>query len=179
MINNNTIRNCVVPFPAIQGLVNEHTLGKIYIKNLYQSWKGESIATIRDRHETNPYTLRIGKPSTDNQLKNDSLFFVQHYLSYNPVTRDIEKRALVPYRNMEKVYIGQSLDEGLYNNYKLFVDGTTITDDIYLKKYEALREAPLGRVITNLIDRVEKMQLEIADLKRQLQSSNIYTQDTL
>ena len=32
MINNSVIRNCLKPFPIIQGLVNEHALGKIKIK---------------------------------------------------------------------------------------------------------------------------------------------------
>ena len=73
MINNGTIRNCTRSFPAIQGMVNEHALGKIIIKNVYQGWRGESIKQIRDKHEQNPYSLRIGMPSTDEQLKNDAM----------------------------------------------------------------------------------------------------------
>ena len=103
MINNGAIQNVTKPFPAIQGLRNEHTLGKILIKNIYQSWNGENIVQIKNKHETNPYSLRIGMPGTDNELKNDSLYFILHYLSYNPITKDIEKRELVPYRNTERM----------------------------------------------------------------------------
>ncbi len=179
MINNDVIRNCTVPFPVIQGLINEHALGKILIKNVYQGWQGESIQQIRDKHEANPYSLRIGMPSTDAQLKGDAMYFILHYLSYNPITKDIEKRELVPYRNTEKIYIGQSIDEKVYKNYKLFVDGTTITDDIYLKKYESLKDRSLGQTVIALLNAVEKLQVEVADLKRQLQTKHIYTQGTL
>ncbi len=179
MISNNTIRNCTRPFPAIQGLLNEHTLGKILIKNVYQAWNGESIVDIKQKHTDNPYTLRIGTPSTDKQLKGDAIYFILHYLAYNPLTKDIERREIVPLRNMEKVYIGQSLDEGLYKDYRLFVDGNAVVDDIFLKNYEQLKDTSLGRLLVTLLDRTEKMQLEIAKLKRELDSKHIYIQDTL
>lgn len=179
MINNSVIRNCLKPFPIIQGLVNEHALGKIKIKNIYQGWQGESIQQIRDKHEENPYSLRIGMPRTDVELKNDAIFFIQHYLSYNPLTKDIEKRELVPYRNVEKVYIGQSIDEKVYKDYRLFIDGNVVANDIYLKKYEAIKDIPLGKLITNTMDKVEKLQMEVAELKRQLNTNHIYTQGIL
>jgi len=174
MINNNTIRNCSIAFPAIQGLINEHALGKIFIKNIYQGWQGDSINQIKQKHETNPYTLRIGMPTTDQQLKNDSVYFILHYLSYNPMTKDVEMRELLPYRNMEKMYIGQSIDEKVYKNYKLFVDGNVVADDIYLKKYDAIKNIPLGQLVVNLIEKVEKLQLEISQLKRQAINNPTY-----
>ena len=74
------------PFPAIQALKNEHALGKILIKNVYQQWKGENIEQIKRSHEGNPYSLRIGMPRVDSELKGDALYFILHYLSYNPIT---------------------------------------------------------------------------------------------
>jgi hypothetical protein len=174
MINNKVIRNCQVSFPVVQGLSNSRTLGKILIKNLYQGWQGENRKEIQDKHETNPYSLRIGLPGTDEQLKNDRMHFILHYLAYNPITKDIEKRELVSYRNTERVYIGQSLDEKVYSDYRLFVDGKIVAEDIILKR----QGISLEQTVINLVDRVEKLQLEIADLKRQLNSRHIYTQGT-
>jgi hypothetical protein len=178
MINNKVIQNCTVPFPPIQALVNEHALGKIKLKNIYQAWQGESIKQIRDKHEQNPYTLRIGTPSTDDQLKNDALYFILHYLSYNPITKDVEMREIVPYRNVDKIYIGQSIDENSYKNYKLFVNGNAVVNDIYIKGQESLKEVPLGKLVVNLIDRLEKLQFQVNDLQRQLGNQHIYTQGT-
>lgn len=179
MIRNSTIRNCTVSFPAIQGLVNEQTLGKILIKNIYQGWQGESIKDIKDKHETNPFTLRIGTPTTDIQIQNDRVYFVPNYMAYNPLTKNIEKRELVDYRNVEKIYIGQSVDEGLYKNYKLFVNGNTITNDLYIKNYESIKDTSVGQLIITLMNKVEKLQAEVMELKRQTKSTDIYTQGTL
>ena len=176
MINNEIIQNCTKPFPVIQGLLNEHALGKILIKNVYQAWQGESIESIKERHRDNPYSLRIGMPSTDRELKGDLIYFILHYLSYNPLTRDIEKRELVPYRNVDKIYVGQSVDEKVYNDYKLFVDGTAVVGDLYIKNYESIKQESIGDLLTTLASTVQNLQLEVADLKRQLKSNHIYTQ---
>jgi len=177
MINNSVIQNCTISFPAIQGLVNEHALGKILIKNVYQGWQGENVVQIKDKHEENPYSLRIGMPSTDKQLKGDAVYFILHYLSYNPLTKDVEKRELIPYRNMEKLYIGQSIEEKSYSNYKAFVDGNIVANDIYLKGYESIKDTPIGKLVIGLMDKTEKLQIEVANLKRQLKTNPIYTQD--
>jgi hypothetical protein len=153
-------------------MVNGNTLGKMYIKNLYQSWNGENIEQIKQRHEQNPYSLRIGLPSTDQQLKNDAVYFILHYLAYNPVTKDIERREIIPLRNTEKVYIGHSLDEKVYKDYRLFVEGNAVVDDIYLRK--SLGQQSVGRLLTTIVDRMEKLQMEVVELKRQLQSKHIY-----
>lgn len=176
MIANDTIRNCTFPFPAVEGLIDDNVLGKIKIKNIYQSWRGESIQTIKRAHADNPYSLRIGMPSTDNQLKNDAVFLILNYLSYNPLTRDIEKRELVPYRNMDKIYIGQSIDEKRHYDYRLFVDGEAIMDELYLKRHEKIWAEPVGELLISLMDKVEKLQVEVGDLRRQLKSKHIYTQ---
>jgi hypothetical protein len=178
MINNEVIQNCTKPFSAIKGLLNEHALGKILIKNVYQSWQGESIESIKHAHDTNPYSLRIGMPSQDSELRGDSLYFILHYLSYNPLTKDIEKRELIPYRNMEKVYIGQSIDEKVYSDYRLFVDGNAVVGDVYLKNHESLKQDSLGDLLITVMSKIENLQFEIADLKRQLKSKHIYTQGT-
>jgi len=177
MINNSVIQNVKKAFPAIKGLHNEHVLGKILIKNIYQSWNGESIAQIKQKHENNPYTMRIGTPMTDNELKADSIYFILHYLSYNPITKDIEKRELVPYRNMEKMYIGQSLQEKEYSEYRLFVDGKAVLEDLYLTNTN--QNQSITQLITNLTNKVEKLQAEVINLRRQLNSSHIYTQGTV
>lgn len=179
MINNEVIRNCTRPFPIIQGLLNEHALGKILIKNIYQGWQGENIKQIREKHENNPYSLRIGLPSTDEELKGDSMYFILHYLSYNPITKNIEKRDLISYRNTEKVYIGQSIDEKLYNDYRLFVDGNVVANDFYIKRQDSIRSIPIGQLLVNLVDRVEKLQEELTNIKRQLNSRHTYIQGTL
>jgi hypothetical protein len=174
MINSSKFHNCRVSFPAIEGLGLTETLGKVRIKNIYQTWNGENMNEIRDRHESNPYTLRIGMPTEDQRLKNDSIYFILDYLSYNPATKDVEQRQLTPLRNMEKLYIGQSLQEKEYSDYRLFVDGNAVVDDIYLKKYESLNNQPIGRLLVNLMDTVEKLKLEVVDLKRQLKTQHIY-----
>jgi len=174
MINNSRIQNCKIPFPAVEGLGLTETLGKVRIKNLYQKWNGENMNQIRDRHETNPYTLRIGMPAVDEKLKTDSIYFVLDYLSYNPLTKAVEQRQLVPLRVMEKVYIGQSIQEMEYKDYRLFVDGNAVVEDIYIKKYESLRDQPIGRLLVNLMETVDKLKLEVVDLKRQLKTQHIY-----
>lgn len=178
MINNSTIRNSTISFPAIQGLVNNQVLGKILIKNIYQKWQGESIEQIKQKNENNPYTLRIGTPNTDNQLKGDCMYFIPNYLAYNPTTKNIEKRELIDYRNTQTVYIGHTIDEQLYKDYKLFVNGNVVCDDLYLKNVN-LKDTSLGELVTSLMNKVEKLQAEVVELKRQTKNANIYTQGTV
>jgi hypothetical protein len=177
MINNKAIQNAKKPFSAIKGLRNEHVLGTILIKNIYQSWNGESILQIKQKHNDNPYTMRIGTPTTDRELKNDSIYFILHYLSYNPITKDIEKRELIPYRNMEKLYIGQSIQEKEYSDYRLFVDGKAVMQDLHLTNID--QNQSITQLIVNLTNKVEKLQAEVINLRRQLNSSHIYTQGTV
>ena len=149
-------------------------LGKILIKNIYQTWNGESITQIKQNHDNNPYTLRIGTPTTDKELKNDSVFFILHYLSYNPITKDIENRELIPYRNMEKLYIGQSIQGKEYSDYRLFVDGKAVMQDMFITNIS--QDQSITQLIKNLTNKVEKLQSEVINLRRQLNSSHIYTQ---
>jgi uncharacterized transporter YbjL len=179
MINNNTIRNCTAPFPVVQGLVNDHVLGKILIKNVYQGWQGETIKEISEKHLTNPYSLRIGTPATDEAVRGDRMYFIPEYMAYNPLTKEIEKRELVSHRHSSTVYIGQSVDEKIYKNYKLFVDGNVVVNDIVIKRFEDLQYTTVGEVLVDLMNRIEKLQSEIVELKRQSNSRHIYTQGTL
>jgi hypothetical protein len=176
MINNSKIRNVSVSFPAIEGLGLTETLGKVRIKNIYQQWNGESVNQIREKHETNPYTLRIGLPAVDERLKNDAVYFVLDYLSYNPLTKQVERRELIPLRNMETVYIGQSVDEKVYKDYKLFVDGNAVVDDLYIKKFDSIKDQSIGKLLTTMVDKIEKLQQEVLNLKRELISKHIYKQ---
>jgi hypothetical protein len=175
MINNSKIRNCTVPFPPIQGLVNSESLGKIRIKNIYQSWNGESIAEIRQKHDNNPYTLRTGTPLIDDQLKNDRIHMVTHYMAFNPLAKTIEIRDLLPRRITDKLFVGQTTQEGEYSNYRVFVDGNVVADDVYLKKYESIKDIPLGRLMIDLIAKVERQSAEIQQLKLKLSEQHIYT----
>lgn len=179
MINNSAIRNCTVPAPFLQSTINEHALGKIELKNIYQRWNGENIEQIRDRHSDNPYMLRIGMPSTDNQMAKDPIYFILHYLSYNPLTKDVEMRHIIPHRNTDKLYIGQSIDEKYYKDYRLFVDGTAIVGDLYLKNSQSFKDTSLTKLLTNLVSKVEKLQHEVIELKRQLAIKDTYKQDIL
>ena len=179
MISNNTIQNCTKPFPAIQIMTENHVLGKVLIKNLYQGWSGESVPEIKERHEENPYNLRVGLPTTDEFMRNDHLYFIINYLSYNPSSKDIEQREIIPYRNMSRVYIGQSLDEKSYSDYGLFVSDKAVVDDLYIKGVDSLSDQTIGKTLVQMMQRIEKLQEEVMDLKRQLKTKHIYTQDTL
>ena len=142
---------------------------------MYQGWQGESIEQIKEKHKNNPYSLRIGLPSTDKQLKSDPMYFILHYLAYNPLTKDIEKREIVPYRNTEKIYIGHTVDENYYKDYRLFVDGNIIAEDLYLRKTGG--DLSIGQRINNLTNMVEKLQQEVVNLKQQLNNKTIYMQN--
>ena len=80
MINNSKIRNCTVSYPPVQGLMATESLGKIRLKNLYQAWNEENITQILDRCESNPFTIRTGTPVVDQQLRNDQIYLVTHYI---------------------------------------------------------------------------------------------------
>lgn len=175
MINNNKIRNCTVPFPAIQGLTNSESLGKIRIKNIYQSWSGESIAEIRQKHDNNPYTLRTGTPIVDDQLRNDRIYMVTHYMAFNPLSKTVEIRDLLSRRITDKLYVGQTTQEGEYSDYRVFVDGNVVADDVYLKKYESIKNIPLGKLVIDLIAKVDRQSAEIQQLKIKLSEQHIYT----
>lgn len=163
MIPNNLARNCTKPFPVIEGLKLNHSLTKLPIKAVYQKWTGESMQVIKEKTTDNPYSLRIGLPHIDNQLKSDNYFFILNYLSYNPVTKNIENREIIPYRNTETVYIGQSLAENTHGNYRLFVDGKIVVDDIeFIGNIK-----PLKKQIQDLQNAVEMLQKEIIQLKKQ------------
>jgi hypothetical protein len=174
MINSKIIQNCKTSFPAVQTLTNDMVLGKIHISGIYQGWKGENIEQIKQKHKDNPYTLRIGMPSVDKQLKADPVLFILHYLSYNPLSKDIEKRELIPYRNMDKIYVGQSIDEQEYTNFKAFFDGNVIADELFLKRYDDIAKIPVGKILQDLMSKVQKLEKELALIKRQSTNNPIY-----
>lgn len=175
MINNSKIRNCTVPFPAIQGLTNSESLGKIRLKNIYQKWNGESISEITSHHDSNPFTLRTGTPLIDSQLRNDSMYLVTHYMAFNPLSKNIEVRDLLSRRITDKLYVGQTTQEGEYLDYRVFIDGNIVVDDVYLKKHESLKSIPLGKLLVDLISKVERQSAEIQQLKIKLSEQHIYT----
>jgi hypothetical protein len=83
MIPSKHIRNVSHAAPILNLMVSAPFMEKVMIKNIYQQWQGETIAQIRSKHKNNPYTLRIGTPNTDEALANDSMLFIQSYMSYN------------------------------------------------------------------------------------------------
>lgn len=178
MINNSKIRNCTVSYPPLQGLMATESLGKIRLKNLYQKWNGESITQILDRCESNPFSIRTGTPVVDQQLRSDQIYLVTHYMAFNPLAKTVEIRDLLSRRVVEKLYVGQTTQEGEYSNYRVFVDGNIVADDIYLKKYNNIQQIPIGKIINDLISKVEKQSIEIQQLKIMISAQHIYTKTT-
>jgi len=123
MIHSRNIKKPKVNFPSVEGIGGPSILGRIMLKNIYQPWRGENFVEITQNAINNPFNLRVGLPQMDKQLKDDRIFLFTKYLSYNPLTKQIEKRELIPLRNVEKVYIGQSPEEHHFTDYRLFVDG--------------------------------------------------------
>ena len=175
MINNDKVRNVQVPFSPISGLTMNGTLGKIRLNNIYTQWNGESVKDIKLKHKSNPYQVRIGTPNTDQQLKQDRIYFISDYLSFNPISQDIEKRDIIARRLMEKVYIGQTTQEAEYKDYSLFVNGNVVAEDLILKKEGDIQGVPLTKLLNRLIAKVDQQSKEIQQLKAQLKNEPIYT----
>lgn len=156
-------------------IFNDQVMGKVEMKSLYSGWSGESFSEIQNQqNNANPYTIRIGMPAVDQAMKTDKVYFILHYMSYNVATKQVEMRHIVPQRNMERIYIGQSLDEQQYADCRLLVDGTTVVDDLYLKAAPSLEQIPLTRLLVQLVDRVEKLQQEVIELKRSTKQQHTY-----
>ena len=178
MINNDKVRNVQRKFPIIEGMANGETLGKIRLKNLYPKWNGENADEIKAKHDKNPYLVRIGTPNTDQRLRGDRLYFVSHYLSFNPITQDIETRDIISRRVMDKMYIGQTTLEGEYQNYKLFVDGNVVAKDLYLTSSDQTKDTSLTKLVVRLLDKVDQLSKEVVQLKAKLKTRPIYTKDS-
>ena len=179
MINNDKVRNVRVPFKPIEGLATGESLGKIRLKNIYTSWNGESVADIKAKHDTNPYLVRVGTPNTDNRLRSDNIYFISHYLAYNPITQDLENRDIISRRVMDKFYVGQSTLEGEYDECNMVVNGSAVLEDLYLYKHENLKDKSISSVIAKLLDRVDQLTKEVAQLKAKVKTQPIYTKDSL
>lgn len=164
MIPSRLARNSTKPFPVVEGLKLNHSLTRLPIKTVYQRWTGESIKTIQEKATTdNPYSLRIGLPHVDEKLKSDNYYFILNYLSYNPVTKCVENREIVPYRNTETIYIGQSLAEIEHKDYKLFVDGKAVMQDLeFIGSQKSLKKQ-----IQDLQNTVEMLQKELIQLRKE------------
>jgi hypothetical protein len=164
--------NVKVTAPILNLLVSNPYMDKMPIKNVYPEWKGESIEELK-QHRDNPYRLRIGTPVMDEKLKADHAFFIQSYLSYNPATRSIEKRELVPYRNVDRVYIGtQSLEEKTFREYSLFVNGVIMAKDLMTID----SRVSFTQTVKDLQQKVDLLTKEVTTLKLQLQKQTIYNQ---
>lgn len=171
MISGRNIRNSRVTVPTLNLLADAPFLEKAPIKMLYPQWQGESVSVIRDTFTENPYRVRIGTPNTDQAMRNDCAFFMQSYLSYNPITKQLEKRELIPYRNVERLYIGeQRIDEEQYSDYTAFVNGNIIANDlILLESKESIVE-----LIAKLQQQVTQLQSEVVKLRSETKTQTIY-----
>ena len=76
-----------------------------------------------------------------------------------------KKREIIPYRNVEKVYIGQSAEEKVIQDYKLFVAGNTVSKDYILME----SGKSLVDLVETLMVKVQKLESEIADLTHEHQ----------
>lgn len=178
MINNDKVRNVQKKFPVIEGLPNGETLGKIRLKNLYPKWNGENVNEITQKHKKNPYLVRIGTPNIDNALKNDRIYFISHYLSFNPMSQEIETRDIISRRVTNKMYIGQTSLEMEYKDCSLFVADSMMTKDIYLTASDQLRHTSLTRHVLQLMEKVDRLSKEVIQLKAKLKTRPIYTKDS-
>lgn len=171
MIPSRHTKNVRVSAPILNLLIGAPYLESTNLKSIYQQWRGENINEIRNKHTDNPYTLRIGTPHTDYTMKEDRALFIQSYLSYNPVTKDIEKRELIPYRNVDRVYIGdQSVEEKYFERYTAFVNGPIVAEDVlFLESKQSLLE-----VIQKLTSEIQTLRSEVANLKVQTKQQHIY-----
>jgi hypothetical protein len=171
MIPSKTIRNTRVVAPLVNLLSEAPFLEKMPIKGIYPQWRGESVPEIEEKSVNNPYSVRIGTPNTDKALQADHAFYIQSYLSYNPVTKQLEKRELIPYRNVEKVFIGeQRIDEHQYKDYTLFVNGSVVAEDLRLLK----GNKSVVELITSLMDEVNELRVQVHKLQLQTQTQPIY-----
>lgn len=172
MVPTKNISNVKIAAPILNLMVDNPYMEKVLIKNIYPQWKGENIEELKE-HRENPYRIRIGTPNMDEKMKADRVYFFQSYLSYNPVTKEIEKRSLTSHRITERVYIGkQSLEEKTFRDYSLFVNGAVLVKDIISID---TRESIL-QTIKQLQTQVDSLTKEVSSLKLQLQKQTIYNQ---
>lgn len=174
MISKN-IKKPKVNYPTLEGIGGPSILGRIMLKNIYQPWRGENFVEITENAVGNPFNLRIGLPQIDKQLKEDRIFLFTKYLSYNPLTKQIEKRELIALRNTEKVYIGQSPEEHQFSDYRLFVDGKIVVEDILFKQPNQIIGS-LVEKLQKLEERVQKLELELQKYKLITNNKAIYNQ---
>jgi hypothetical protein len=145
------------------------------LKNIHQDWRGENFQEIVDKGKDNLFNIRIGLPQTDKQLKEDRIFLFTKYLSYNPLTKQIEKRELIPLRNVDKIYIGHSPEESNYPDSRLFVDGLIVAEDFAFKQPNSDVQS-LVDTIRDLRRRIEFLEQETAKHSTNNSNTTIYNQ---
>jgi hypothetical protein len=80
---------------------------------------------------------------------------------------------------MDKFYVGQSTLEGEYEECNVVVNGSAVLEDLYLYKHENLKYKSVSSIITKLLDRVDRLTKEVAQLKAKVKTQPIYTKDSL
>lgn len=174
MIPNSKVRNTAIPYPVVEGTSHSPFLDKIFISNIYQQWSGQTIKEITENNEDNPFTIRIGLPHTDEHLRNDRIFLITKYLSYNPITKNIEDRQIIPYRNTNTIYIGQTTEEKEYSDYSLFAQKSIVANDIFLRKVESIKNRSVSDIIVELLEKVNKLQAKVNELAGIIQKNQLF-----
>ncbi len=168
-----SIKKSKISFPPIEGIGGPSIIGRIKLKNIYQPWQGENFVEITQKHSDNPFNLRVGLPQMDKQMKEDRIFLFTKYLSYNPLTKQVEKRELISLRNTEKIYIGQSPEEHMFTDYRLFVDGKVVLEDVLFKQPHN-NIGSLVEVIQELQNRIQILEQQVQKLSTNTEKAAIY-----
>ncbi len=176
MVPTKHYKALTIQAPLLNLLVDGPYMDRIHIRTIHPQWKGESVPEIIQKHDQNPFVLRIGTPSMDASISNDKLFFISKYMAYNPASKEIESRSLIEGRFTKKVYIGeQTVDEVVHKDYRLFVNGKVVaTDILFLHTKESLVDK-----IRSLEQQMRHMQAEIAKIARQTNTQTIYSSNEL
>ena len=176
MIPTKHYKALTIQAPLLNLLTEGPYMDRMHIRTVYPQWNGESVPDIIQKHEKNPFVLRIGTPSADAAISNDKMYFITKYMAYNPASKEIESRSLIEGRFIKKVYIGeQTVDEVAHKDYRLFVNGKVVASDIlFLHTKESLVDK-----IRSLEQQMRHMQAEIAKIARQTNIETIYNSNEL
>lgn len=176
MVPTKHYKALTIQSPLLNLLTTGPHMDRVHIRTVYPQWNGESVPEIIQKHDNNPFVLRIGTPSTDESISNDKMYFISRYTAYNPASKEIESRNLIEGRFTKKVYIGeQTVDEVAHKDYRLFVNGKVVASDVlFLHTKESLVDK-----IRGLEQQMRYMQAEIAKIARQTNTQTIYNSNEL
>ena len=64
------------------------------------------------------------------------------------------------------------------HNYKMFVDGNIVANDMFLTQSDKISKTSLTKLVVKLLDRVDQLSKEVAQLKVKTKTKPIYTKDS-